>query len=70
MNDAIENMINAVEHIANKDAANKERQAKQAARARAAYMKNYVRRADKEKAKVSVDNLAHKLWKTTTVGLE
>jgi len=48
----------------------KERQAKQAARARAAYMKNYVRRADKEKAKVSVDNLAHKLWKTTTVGLE
>ena len=70
MNDAIENMINAVEHIANKDAANKERQVQQAKRARAAYMKNYVRRQKKEAAQVITDNLAHKLWKTTTVGVE
>ena len=46
----------------------KERQANQAKRARAEYMKNYVRRQKREAAQVITDNLAHKLWKTTSAG--
>ena len=48
----------------------KERQVTQAKRARAVYMKNYVRRQKKEAAQVITENAAHKLWKTTTVGVE
>ena len=66
MSDQLDNMIKAVEHIASKDAETKERQVKQAKRARAEYMKAYVRRKAREEAQVITDNAAHKLWKTTT----